>query len=125
MKDTIIRGLYFWLLLIALLQPMLSHNDYLLDLVVKGTNAYITEKAAPEGRVTNGLYQEAIDNLTAVGFSPSQISIEYDVGFKERMQRIDVITRVERTNLFVYDFSTVPGNRYYFAHNYVMSEYLD
>ena len=126
MSQTVARALLFWLLLFILLQPSLSHLDYLLDLTVKSNAEYIAQKAAVEGTVTPALRQEVIDNLTAVGFSAASIQINYDTSVVERGQRIDVTIQAPRIRIFPYIFSGTDSQpQYYYAHTYIMSEYWD
>lgn len=126
MNQTVARALLFWLLLFILLQPSFSHIDYLLDLTVKSNAEFLAQKAAVEGTVTPSLRQEVIDNLTAVGFSESSIEITYHESIVERGQRIDITIRAPRIRMFPYIFSgTLNQPQYYFAHTYIMSEYLD
>lgn len=126
MSQTVARALLFWLLLFILLQPSLSHLDYLLDLTVKSNAEYLAQKAAVEGTVTPALRQEVLDNLKAVGFSENSIEILYDSSISERGQRIDVTIRAPRIRMFPYIFSgTQTQPKFYYAHAYVMSEYLE
>ena len=125
MKETILRALFLWLALIIIVQPILSHKDYLLDVLVKANTAYITEKAAPEGMVTPSLKQEVFDNLSAVGFDPTEISITYNTSVvMQRKERLDVTLQIPRAPLFLYNFSSQTQPSYYYAHSYTMSEYL-
>ncbi|MVP02125.1 hypothetical protein [Paenibacillus lutrae] len=125
MKDTTLRALYLWLALIIIAQPLISYKDYLLEMLVKENTAYITEKAAPEGMVTPSLRQELITNLTKVGFTHSQISITYSNAVANRKQRLDVTVKADRPPMFLYNFSSLEQPKYYYAHSYTMSEYLD
>lgn len=125
MKDTVLRALYLWIILILITQPILDHVDYLKDLIVKANTSYITQKAAIEGTVTASLKQEVINNLKSVGFSESEITIEFDNVVRDRKERVDVVIRANRPRLFLYSFGTVSQPRYYYGHGYIMSEYLD
>lgn len=124
MKDTIVRALFFWLTLIILVQPMLSHVDYLLDLVVKANAEYAAEKAAPEGMMSSALRQEVLQNLAAVGLDPDKVIIESGTTVLERTKRLDVRIRAPRQPLFLYRFGSEAMSKEYYAHAYVMSEYI-
>lgn len=125
MKETVLRALYLWIVLIIITQPILDYTDYLKELIVKANTSYITQKAAVEGTVTTALKNEVIDNLKAVGFKEDQITIEYETIIKDRKERLDVVIKVERPRLFLYNFSSVQQPQYYYGHGYIMSEYLD
>lgn len=124
MKETIVRALFFWLTLIILVQPMLSHVDYLLDLVVKANAEYAAEKAAPEGIMTSALRQEVLQNLAAVGLDPDKVIIESGTTVLERTERLDVRIRAPRQPLFLFRFGSEAMPKEYYAHAYVMSEYI-
>jgi hypothetical protein len=113
-------------LLYMILQPTLSYLDYLYDLQVKANTAYLAQKAATEGRVTPQLMQEVTNNLKAIGFSEGEIHIEADTILRYRGERIDVAIRVERNRtLFPFNFTSKSQPNYYYAHNTIVSEYLD
>lgn len=124
MKDTLVRALFFWLTLIILVQPMLSHIDYLLDLVVKANAEYAAEKAAPDGILSGDLRQEVLNNLAAVGLDTSKVVIESGTTVVERTERLDVRIRAPRQPLLLYRFGSEAMPTEYYAHAYVMSEYI-
>lgn len=126
MKETLLRALYMPILLYMILQPMLSYLDYLLDLNVKANTAYLVQRAGVEGKVTEELKQEVIQNLMAVGFSPSEIHIEADPTLRYRGERLNITIRVDhRRNLFPYWFTRQPVPNAYYGHGTIMSEYLE
>lgn len=124
MKETLVRALFFWLTLLIIIQPILSHIDYLRDLIVKANTSYIAQKAAVTGVVTADLRQEVIRNLSRVGFKESSINIEYTTDIKERSERLDVTIKVDRPPMMLYNFSGQSEPTYYYGHAYIMSEYL-
>jgi hypothetical protein len=125
MKETILRAILFPLTLFILIQPLISHKDYLVDLIVKANAAYAAEKAAPEGLVTPAIRDQVIDNLEKIGFADSEIEMVYDTTLKGRQQQLDVMIRIPRPPLFIYYFGTETQPQYYYARSYVMSEYLE
>lgn len=126
MKETLLRAIYMPVLLYMILQPMLSYLDYLYELNVQANTAYLTQKAAAEGRVTPQLVQEVTNNLKAIGFSEDEIHIESDPTVKYRGERIDVIVRVERNRtLFPIAFTSQAQPKHYYGRGTIMSEYLD
>ena len=125
-KETILRAIYMPILLYMILQPILSYLDHLYDNAVKSNTAYLTQKAATEGRVTPQLIQEVTNNLKAIGFSEDEIHIESDPVLRYRGERIDVAIRVERNRtLFPFNFTSKSQPNYYYAHNSIMSELLN
>lgn len=125
MKSAVLAQILFlWLFVLILLQPMLSHQDYMLNVAVKANADYAAEKAAPYGHVTPELRQEILDNLRGIGFDPSQIMIESQVIQQERGERIDVIIRAPRMPMFLYRIGNSQLPREYFAHSYTTSEFL-
>lgn len=124
MKETIVRALFFWLTLIILVQPTLSHIDYLLDLVVKANAEYAAQKAAPDGIMTSTLRQEILNNLAAVGLDPGKVVIESGTTVLARTERLDVRIRAPRQTFLLYRFGSEAMPSEYYAHAYVMSEYI-
>jgi hypothetical protein len=126
MKETLLRAIYMPVLLYILLQPMYSYLDYLYDTAVKANAAYLTQKAAVEGKVTPQLRQEVINKLTAIGFHEDEIQIESDAVTRYRGERIDVTIRVNRKRtLFPYIFTSESMPDDYVGHGTIMSEYMD
>jgi hypothetical protein len=96
------------------------------EMAVKANAAYLTQKAAVEGKVTPQLRQEVINNLTAIGFHDDEIQIESDPMTRYRGERIDVTIKVYRKRtLFPYIFSSESMPDYYVGHGTIMSEYMD
>lgn len=118
------RLLFFWFALLILIQPSLSHLDYLLDLTVKSNAEYAAQKAAPAGGVTPELKQEILDNLAAVGFNPAEVTVESTSTMVDRGERIDVLIRAPRLPLFLYRFGNKSWPQEYYAHAVVMSEHV-
>lgn len=126
MKETLLRAIYMPLVLYIILQPLYSYLDYTYDVTVKANAAYLTQKAAAEGRVTTNLRQQVINNLKAIGFKEDEIQIETDPGIRYRGERIDVTVKVLRERkLFPYLFSSKSMPNYYVGHGSIMSEYLE
>lgn len=124
MKETVLKALYFWLVLVIVIQPALSQRDYLLNIVVKSNTSYLAEKAAVQGRITNELITEIKNNLKAVGFNDSDIEITGDTSLKERGNKIDVIIKVKRPPMFVLNLGAIGVPTYYYAKTSISSEYL-
>jgi hypothetical protein len=126
MKETLLRAIYMPVLLFIVLQPMYSYLDYMYDTAVKANAAYLTQKAAVEGRVTPQLRNQVIENLKAVGFHEDEIRIESDPMIRYRGERIDVTVRVERDRaLFPYVFTSQSMPKEYVGHGTILSEYVD
>lgn len=125
MRETVLRAFFLWIIVFAIVQPLISQADHLLDMTVKSNCEYMAQKAATDGTVSSSLKQEVIDNLKAVGFSESDITTVFDTTIKDRRQRIDVKLTAKRSTLFAYTFSSLAGPSVYYAHNYIMSEYLE
>ncbi len=97
-----------------------------MDLQVKANTSYITQKAATEGMVTTALKSEVINNLRALGFDESTIQItSTTTTVQERKNRLDVIIKAPRINMFPYNFSNQTQPEYYYGHGSIMSEYID
>lgn len=126
MKATVVRALYFWLVLVIIIQPFLSQRDYLLNLVVKSNASYMAEKAAVEGRVTPAIRDEIMANLRAVGFTDSEISISGSgtTSTATRGQSIEIILAVKRPPSFAIDVSTESGAENFYSRVQIMSEYI-
>jgi len=118
------RLFFVWFALLILVQPSLSHIDYLRDLVVKSTAEYAAQKAAPAGGVTPELQQEILGNLAAVGFDPAQVVVESTSTTVDRGERIDVRIRAPRLPMFLWRFGRESWPQEHYAHAVVMSEYV-
>lgn len=125
LKGTILRAVFMWVVVIIIVQPILSHKDFLLDLNVKANASLLAQKAAPEGVVTPQLYQEIVDNLKAIGFKEDQIEIQFSSTIRERTEIIDVIILVERNPMFLYSFGKSNSPQYYYGRHRIMSEYIE
>lgn len=125
MKETVLKALYLWIILILITQPIIDYIDYLKDLIVKSNTSYITQKAAVDGTVSDALKTDVINNLKSVGFQEDEITIEFENVIKDRKERLDVVIQVERPRMFLYSFTSVSQPQYYYGHGYIMSEYLD
>jgi hypothetical protein len=124
MKETLVRALFFWLTLMILVQPMLSHIDFLLDMIVKANTEYAAEKAAPEGILSGALRQDVLQNLAAVGFDPSEVVLESSATVVERTERLDVRIQAPRRPMLLFRFGSEALPEHYYGHAYVMSEYI-
>ncbi len=123
MKTTTLAQLFFlWLFVFVLFQPLISHQDYMLDVAVKANAEYAAQKAAPQGIVTPELRQEILDNLSALGFDPSEVNIESQLEKQERGQRLDIIIRAPRLPMFLYRLGNINLPTEYYAHTYTTSE---
>jgi hypothetical protein len=124
MTSTLSRVLFLWVALIILIQPLWSHLDYLLDVVVKSNAEYAAQKAAPYGSITPEISQEVLAHLTAVGFDPAQVLIESENGVQPRGGAIDVKIRAPRLPQFFYRFGQANFPEQYYAHAYTTSEWI-
>ena len=124
MKETIMRALYFWLLLVIIIQPFLSQRDYLLNLVVKSNASYLAEKAAVEGRITPELVEEIKANIEAVGLKVEDGDISGTTTLRQRGEEIEVVIRVKRPGAFLYNLGTVGAPTHYYSRQSILSEYV-
>lgn len=121
---TIAEICFLWLLVFVVFQPIISHQDYMLDVAVKSNAEYAAQKAAQYGYVTAELRAEILSNLAQVGFNESEVTIESQNTEQIRGERIDVIIHAPRLPMFLYRFISTNLPTEYYAHKYTTSEYL-
>lgn len=124
MTSTFAKVFFIWLGFMILLQPLLSHLDYLLDIVVKSNADYAAEKAAPDGVMTAELKQTVLDRLAAVGFDPDTVQVTSSSTIVDRGEQIDVKITAPRLPMFLYRFGSQSMPSTYYAHSYTTSEYI-
>ncbi|MBJ6360493.1 hypothetical protein ACFOQM_04090 [Paenibacillus sp. GCM10012307] len=125
MSGAFVRVAFVWMLIFLIIQPLLSHIDYLLYVVVKSNANYAAEKAAPDGMLTPSVREQVLANLQAVGIDPSQVVIVSNASSPlKRGEELEIQIEAPRLPMFVYQFTGQELPTTYFAKAYTTSEYI-
>lgn len=116
------RALYFWLVLVIVIQPALSQIDYVRNLAVKGSASYLAERAAPAGRLTPDLIAEVKSKLEAIGLE--NVTIDGTTDVQPRGGTIQVTVTASRTPSIALKITSREEERYYRAQSQIMSEFV-
>ena len=125
MAGVFVRIAFIWLLLFMAMQPLISHIDYMLYLVIKSNAEYAAQKAAPDGMLTASVRDAVIQNLKSVGFNETEIFISSNTNSPlTRGEEIIIEIQAPRIPLFYLNISGQQTPTHYFGKAYIISEYI-
>jgi hypothetical protein len=125
MPGVFVRIFFIWLLLFMILQPILGHIDYVLQVVVKSNAEYAAQKTAPEGMLTQDVRTAVLDNLESVRFDRNKIQFTSNASSPlTRGEEIIIEIRAPRLPMFAYKFTSAEIPTSYLGKAYTTSEYI-
>jgi hypothetical protein len=125
MPGIFVRIFFTWLLLFMIIQPLLGHIDYVLQVVVKSNAEYAAQKTAPAGMLTQDVRTAVLDNLEAAGFNRNSIQLTSNTSSPlSRGEEITIEIRSPRLPMFAYKFTNDNIPTSYLGKAYTTSEYI-
>lgn len=126
MSGVFVKISFFWLLIFMVLQPMLSHIDYTLSIVVKSNAEYAAQKMAPAGMLTAEVKEAVMENLAQVGFKAADVQWQTNTTQPlKRGEHLEVTIIAPRMPMFVLSFFGQELPKDYYARAYTTSEWVD
>jgi hypothetical protein len=107
MSTSLTKALFWWLVLIILIQPTLSYIDYKIDNRIGNITYWAIEKmtADSNGQLTPEIKQQILDEFSLMNYSESDVEIITNVVTTERGNRLDLTIKAKRGQMFLYNLS--------------------
>lgn len=107
MSTSLTKALFWWLVLIILIQPTLSYIDYKIDNRIGNITYWAIEKmtADTNGELTPEIKQAILDEFAAMNYTENEVEIITSIVETERGNRLDLTIKADRGKMFLYNLS--------------------